>query len=174
MTVVIYNRYDSFVLASPPSLATLPYGGDFRGPPLKARWTSPPPTSRGPPDTFWHLFFNSFPALSFGLTLATLSLRFGSFFTFWMHFSFHFGSFWPHFWYIFNIVRMFFSSIIFASILDWFLIPFGMARTTFRTILFAYFTLSALHEKVLKIIDLGFNSGIILVPFYINFQYYKT
>ena len=67
---------------------------------------------------------------------------------------------------------MFFSSIIFASILDWFLIPFGMARTTFRIILFAYFTLSALHEKVLKIIDLGFNSGIILAPFGINFQYF--
>ena len=30
MTVVIYNRYDSFDLASSPSLATLPYGGDFR------------------------------------------------------------------------------------------------------------------------------------------------
>ena len=47
-----------------------------------------------------------------------------------------------------------------------------MARTTFRIILFAYFTLSALHEKVLKIIDLGFNSGIILAPFGINFQYF--
>ena len=47
-----------------------------------------------------------------------------------------------------------------------------MARTTFRIILFAYFTLSALHEKVLKIIDLGFNSGIILAPFGIKFQYF--
>ena len=67
---------------------------------------------------------------------------------------------------------MFFSSFIFALVLDRLLIPFGMARTTFRIILFAYFTLSTLHEKVLKIIDLGFNSGIILAPFGIKFQYF--
>ena len=67
MTVVIYNRYDSFVLASSPSLATLPYGGDFRVvPPFNGGLNLPPRTvvSAGSPRP---LFFNHFCCIDFNM-----------------------------------------------------------------------------------------------------------